>query len=41
MITVTGRDCVLGIDVSVYQPTIDWPTVAACRQFAYVKAQRR
>ena len=35
---VLGRDCVLGIDVSRWQGRIDWPQVAACRQFAYIKA---
>lgn len=30
---------ILGVDVSSYQPTIDWPTVAKCgRAFAVVKA---
>lgn len=38
MPNVLGRDCVLGIDVSRYQGTIDWRAVAACRQFAYLKA---
>ena len=38
MPNVFGRDCVLGIDVSRWQGAIDWRQVAACRQFAYLKA---
>ena len=38
MPNVFGRDCVLGIDVAVHQGQIDWRQVAACRQFAYLKA---
>ena len=38
MPNVFGRDCVLGIDVAVHQGQIDWRAVAACRQFAYLKA---
>lgn len=38
MTNVFGRDCVLGIDVSRWQGAIDWRAVAACRQFAYLKA---
>lgn len=38
MTIAAGRDCVLGVDVSVYQTSIDWNAVAACRQFAVIKA---
>lgn len=38
MTTVGGRDCVLGVDIAVYQPAVDWRAVAAARQFAVIKA---
>jgi hypothetical protein len=33
-----GRECELGIDISVYQPTVNWVQVASCRKFAWLKA---
>jgi GH25 family lysozyme M1 (1,4-beta-N-acetylmuramidase) len=36
---ISPRDSILGLDVSGYQPTVDWATAAADgAQFAYVKA---
>lgn len=37
-IVVGGRPCALGIDISRYQPVVDWGAVAACRHFAVLKA---
>lgn len=39
MTTAAGRECVLGVDVSMYQPAdIDWAQVATARRFAWLKA---
>lgn len=37
-INVNGVDCVLGVDLSTYQPSVNWQVLAQCRQWVAIKA---